>query len=398
MMSALLWLLLPIAALTGWWAARRDMQRHQAKPIPGHYLKGINYLLNEQPDKAIDLFVNVVDLDADTVETYIVLGNLLRRRGEVERAIRLHQNLIARPDLDDRTKADALLELARDYLKSGMFDRAEHLLGGVLDTGCHQLEALCHLREIYEQEKEWKKAIHVARNIEREGGGSQQEIIAQYYCELGENALETVANGNGEEQAVQHAHKALGHHRDCARAHIMLGDIASRRRDCHAAIRHYRDAYEKRPAFAPRIIRLIHKAYQDQGDLDGFRQFLHQARTQPHSLFPVLSLVEDLRQNGDSGLDEIFDGTFQSNPSSLVLLREYVEAITENRVAADQQSMRQILTTLDRYLADRPTHECSECQFQVHKLFWQCPSCQQWDTLRPIEPYAEKTPHRPYLV
>ena len=115
-MDALLWLLLPVAALTGWWAARRDMQRRQAKPIPGHYLKGINYLLNEQPDKAIDLFVNVVDLDADTVETYIVLGNLLRRRGEVERAIRLHQNLIARPDLDDRTKAAALLELARDYL------------------------------------------------------------------------------------------------------------------------------------------------------------------------------------------------------------------------------------------------------------------------------------------
>ena len=230
MMSALLWLLLPVAALTGWWAARRDMQRNQAKPIPGHYLKGINYLLNEQPDKAIDLFVNVVDLDADTVETYIVLGNLLRRRGEVERAIRLHQNLIARPDLDDRTKADALLELARDYLKSGLFDRAEHLLGGVLDTGSHQLEALHHLREIYEQEKEWKKAIHVARNIEREGGGPQQEIIAQYYCELGENALETVANGNGEEQAVQHAHKALGHYRDCARAHIMLGDIAIRRR------------------------------------------------------------------------------------------------------------------------------------------------------------------------
>ena len=397
-MEVLLWLLLPVAALTGWWAARRDAQRHQAEPIPDHYLRSINYLLNEQPDKAIDLFINAVDLDSDTVETYLVLGSLLRRRGEIERAIRLHQNLIARPDLDDRTKADALLELARDYLKSGMFDRAEHLLEGVLDTHSNQLEALQHLREIYEQEKEWSQAIKVARNIEREGGGPQQEIIAQYYCELGELDMAANADEDGMRRAAQNARKALGHNRNCARAHIMLGDIAVRKNDNYAAIRHYRAAYEKRPAFAPIIIRLIHKAYRTQGDPEGFRQFLHQARTQPHSLFPVLSLVEDLRHNNGTGLEEVFEGTFQSNPSSLVLLREYVEAITENRVAADQQSMRQILSTLDRYLADRPTHECSSCLFQAHRLFWQCPSCQQWDTLRPIEPYAEKTPQRPYLV
>ncbi len=396
-MTSLLWLLLPVAALSGWWAARRDLQSKQAKPIPGHYLRGINYLLNEQPDKAIDLFVNVVDLDADTVETYIVLGNLMRRRGEVERAIRLHQNLIARPDLDDQTKADALLELARDYLKSGLFDRAKNLLGGVLETGSHQLEALHHLREIYEQEKEWENAIRTARNIEREGGGSQQQIIAQYHCELAEAALAGVAD-KGPERAMQYARKALSFNRDCARAHIMLGDLAMQQHDHHAAIRHYRDAYAKKPAFAPQIIRLLQHAYQEQGDMRGFRQFLNQARTQPHALFPVLSLVENLRQSDHHDLGEIFDSAFQSNPSSIVLLRDYIEAIIDNRVAADQQSMRRVLGTLDQFLADRPTHECSQCQFQVHRLFWQCPSCQQWETLKPVEPYAEKTPQRPYLV
>lgn len=396
-MSALLWLLLPVAALSGWWAAKRDSQSKQAKPIPGHYLRGINYLLNEQPDKAIDLFVNVVDLDADTVETYIVLGNLMRRRGELERAIRLHQNLIARPDLDDQTKADALLELARDYLKSGLFDRAKNLLGGVLETGSHQLEALRHLREIYEQEKEWDNAIRTARSIEREGGGSQQQIIAQYYCELAEAALAGTADKDAE-RAMQCARKALSFNRDCARAHIMLGDLAMQQRDRHAAIRHYRDAYAKKPAFAPQIIRLLQTAYREQGDMRGFRQFLNQARTQPHALFPVLSLVENLRQNDHHDLGEIFDSAFQSNPSSIVLLRDYIEAIMENRVAADQQSMRRVLHTLDQFLADRPTHECAQCQFQAHRLFWQCPSCQQWETLRPVEPYAEKTPQRPYLV
>ena len=398
-MSVWLWLLLPVAALTGWWAARRDLRAHpQAKPIPGHYLRGINYLLNEQPDKAIDLFVNVVDLDADTVETYIVLGNLLRRRGEVERAIRLHQNLIARADLDDQTKADALLELARDYLKSGLFDRAEHLLEGVMETGTHQLEALQHLREIYEVEKEWEKALETVRRIERAGGGDQQTIMAQYYCELGEVALEAQPGEKGESVAIRYARKALSCYRNCARAFLVLGNIAMRQHDTHAAIRYYREAYAKRPAFAPSIIRLLREAYEAQGDREGFRQFLQQARFQPHALFPVLSLVENLRQSDKGGLEEIFDNSFQSNPSSLVLLREYIEAITENRVAADQKSLRRVLMTLDGYLAGRPTHECQQCQFQVHRLFWQCPSCRQWDTLRPVEPYAEKTSTHPHLV
>ncbi len=396
-MMSLLWLLLPIAALTGWWAARRDMQRKQAKPIPQHYLQGINYLLNEQPDKAIDLFVNAVDLDADAVETYIVLGNMLRRRGEVERAIRLHQNLIARLDLDDQTKADALLELARDYLKSGLFDRAENLLNGVLETGSHQLEALQHLREIYEQEKEWEKAIRIARNIERAGGGAQEHLIAHYYCELAETAL-AHAGETDPEQVVQYARKALSFNRDCARAHIMLGNLALTQDDSHAAVRHYREAYQKQPAFAPHIIRLLQQAYQKQGNMGGFRQFLHQARTQPHALFPMLSLVESLRQGGDNGLTEVFESAFQSNPSSIVLLRDYIEAIMENRVAADQTSMRRILSTLDQFLANQPTYECSECQFQAHRHFWQCPSCQHWDTIRPLEPYAKNKPSRPYLV
>ena len=393
-MTALLWLLLPIAALTGWWAARRDLQKRAAKPIPGHYLQGLNYLLNEQPDKAMDLFVNAVDLDADTVETYIVIGNLMRRRGEVERAIRLHQNLIARPDLDNQTKADALLELARDYLKAGLFDRAENMLQGLLETGAHPREARQHLREIYEQEKEWEKAVRNAVQIERESGVSQQPTIAQYYCEQAELAR---ATGEGP-RAAQLARKALGCHAGCARAHILLGELASAGRDYHAAVRHYREAYAKRPAFAPQIIRLLHAAYEAQGDPEGFRQFLHQARFQPHALFPVLSLVEDMREQNDDSVQEVFESAFQSNPSSLVLLRDYVESITENRIAADRQSLRRIQVTLDRYLADRPTHECEHCGFEVHRLFWQCPGCQQWDTLRPIEPYAEKTPKRPYLV
>ncbi len=397
-MTTLLWLLLPIAALSGWWAARHDQQHKQPKPIPRHYLKGINYLLNEQPDKAIDLFVNIVDLDADTVETYIVLGNLMRRRGEVERAIRLHQSLIARPNLDNQSKADALLELGRDYLKAGMFDRARHLLHGVLDTDSHQLEALHHLREIYEQEKEWEDAIQNARQIERHNGGSQHNLIAQYYCELGELALSGGGRA-GQEEAIAHARKALSFNSGCARAHLMLGDISNRQDDPHAAIRHYREAYQQRPAFAPRIIQRLQDAYQKLGDTDGFQRFLSGVHHEQHALFPALSLLKSIQSQGNGAeLEDVFDSAFKTNPSSLVLLREYIEAITENRIASDQQSLRKVLGVLEHYLGGRPTHECSNCQLQVHSLFWQCPSCHQWDTLEMVEPYAEKVSQQPYLV
>jgi len=235
--------------------------------------------------------------------------------------------------------------------------------------------------------------------IERHGGGSQQHLVAQYYCELGELALSGAHGKDGENEAHAHARKALGFNPACARAHLMLGDITSRQDDHHAAIRHYREAYQKRPAFAPVIIQRLQSAYRKLGDMDGFHHFLSGVQNEQHTLFPALSLLESIsRDRRGAELEDIFESAFQSNPSSLVLLREYIEAITENRVATDQQSLRTVLGVLDRYLAGRPTHECSNCQFQVHSLFWQCPSCQQWDTLQAVEPYAEKVPQQHYLV
>lgn len=394
LLLALLTLLLPVAAFTGWWAARRDMEKRNAQQIPGHYLKGINYLLNEQSDKAMDLFLNAADLDADAVETYIIIGNMMRRRGEVERAIRLHQSLIARPGLNLETRSDALLELARDYLRSGLFDRARNTLQNVLEGNFHKIEALRHLCEISEQEKEWEEAIRYARRIERAGGGDQQGVIAQYYCELGEQAQEA----GDETKASQNARRALRHNAACARAHILLGELASHGRDYPATVHHYREAYRHRPEFAPLILDRLRAAYEAQGDRKGFRQFLHKARLQPQALLPALSLVESTSQDKDPSISEVFASTFESHPSSLVLLREYVEAILDNRIACDRESLRRIQETLDFYLADRPMYHCEHCGFKVRRALWQCPSCQHWDTLQYIEPYAEKPRKKPYLV
>src|SRR5436190_18436361 len=182
----LLWLLLPLAFLSGWFAARLEARRQAGRSfdLPSAYFKGLNFLLNEQPDKAIEIFIQVLEVNSETVETHLALGNLFRRRGEVERAIRIHQNLIARPTLNREQRTYALLELGQDYFKAGLFDRAENLFLELAEVRAHSEQALRLLLNIYQQEKEWDKAIQTGRRFARVSGKRMDDVIAQYYCEL----------------------------------------------------------------------------------------------------------------------------------------------------------------------------------------------------------------------
>ena len=184
-------LLLPLAAGSGWLGAARALakRRQREDSLPSAYFKGLNFLLNEQHDKALEVLVTALEQDKETVEVQLALGSLFRKRGEIQRATRVHQNLVARTQLDDSQKLQALYELAQDYYKAGLLDRAEHLLveiGGVdeLEESAQQL-----LLQIYEQEKEWESAIKVAKNLETFDGQSLSGVIAQYHCEIAENAI-----------------------------------------------------------------------------------------------------------------------------------------------------------------------------------------------------------------
>ena len=184
--SIWLLLLLPLAAVSGWFAARQD-QRYKSRKcgadIPSDYFKGLNLLLNEQPDKAIEVFIKVLEVDTETVETHLMLGNLFRRRGEIERATRIHQNLIARPKLDRYQRSQALFELAQDYLKAGLLDRAENLLLEYAEVEKDSEPALRQLLYVYQQEKEWNQAIATAKRLAKASGESTDEMIANFLCE-----------------------------------------------------------------------------------------------------------------------------------------------------------------------------------------------------------------------
>ena len=217
------WLLaLPLFFALGWFAARIDIKQliTESRRLPMSYFKGLNFLLNEQPDKAIEAFIEVVKVDPQTVELHFALGSLFRRRGEVERAISMHQNLVERPDLAQEQKLLALCELAQDYLKAGLLDRAEELFLKLEHTS-HAETALRFLLEIYEREKDWQKAIGIAEKLEAITGRSHQKEIANFCCELAINE----SMQSRPEAARGRLAQALAHHRMCVRANILLGEL-----------------------------------------------------------------------------------------------------------------------------------------------------------------------------
>ncbi|MBI2510331.1 MAG: lipopolysaccharide assembly protein LapB, partial [Betaproteobacteria bacterium] len=260
------WLLsLPLFFALGWLAARIDIRQllSESRALPTSYFKGLNFLLNEQPDKAIEAFIEVVKVDPQTIELHFALGSLFRRRGEVERAIRMHQNLVERPDLAQGQKLAALFELAQDYFKAGLLDRAEELFLK-LEGAAHAEESLKFLLEIYEQEKEWHKAIEIAGKLETVTGRSHQKEAANFHCELAINEMMHTRP----DAARPHLAEALAHHRLCVRANLLLGDLEVSAGRPEAAIDAWKRIESQNPGYLALVAERLYNAYRQRGMIE----------------------------------------------------------------------------------------------------------------------------------
>ncbi|MDX1514824.1 MAG: lipopolysaccharide assembly protein LapB, partial [Gammaproteobacteria bacterium] len=292
----LLWLLLPVAAFSGWYFARRTAARNGASGssdgLRSDYFKGINYLLNEQPDKAIEVFIKVLEVDSETVETHLALGNLYRRRGEVDRAIRIHQNLIARDSLSAEQRNEALLELGQDYLSAGLLDRAEDLFRELAGTETYRVQALRQLIDIYEQEKDWENAVESARKLEKVTGNQLGGVIAHYHCEIAENERQA----GDLDAAIKAVRKALDTHRGCVRASLLEGDILSQRQDYERAIRAYQRVEDQNPDYLPETVERIHNCYHALGRPGDVDSYLSRLMDRYGWITAILALAE-IKQN-----------------------------------------------------------------------------------------------------
>ena len=345
-----------------------------------NYFRGLNYLINEEQDKAIELFVGISELDQEMADTQLALGNLFRRRGEFDRAIKIHQNLVDRSKAEDPAQADALLELASDYAASGLLDRAEEIYRQLLTGGQHIDTAYDELISVYEREKDWERAIQLANESQHQNTVDRSVQLGHYYCELADRA---VSEGDTD-TARQFLKKALETDPNSARANILRGDLAMARGDTSRAIECYTAVENQNPELTPIVIKPLLNAFCDSGDRNGLHDYIDGIRQRFNS-YSVISTTRDMiaRLDGEEEADRFFKDQILKRPS-LRGLRDWAQGELKKSKPGEREKVGIIIRMLDSVVEDKPGYVCSQCGFQAKTLHWQCPSCNQWDSVKTI--------------
>jgi lipopolysaccharide biosynthesis regulator YciM len=379
------WLLflLPLAVISGWVASRQDQRIRSRKcgaDIPSDYFKGLNLLLNEQPDKAIEVFIKVLEVDSETVETHLMLGNLFRRRGEIERATRIHQNLIARPKLDRYQRSQALFELAQDYLKAGLLDRAENLLLEYAEVEKDPEPALRQLLYVYQQEKEWDQAIATAKRLARASGETTDEMIAHFLCE---GAEEEISNGNPG-QALVLLKKALAKDPGSVRANILRGHIARDSGDCKKAIGYWKKIEAQDRRYLPEVLDSMAACFKETDNQAGWLKLLNETLEEDRAIPVMLKLAEEIEsQQGTPAAREFVIEELRQLPS-LHGLSRMIHLSAMQSTGQAKSDLETLQAMIERVLASRKNYLCEHCGFRGTAMHWQCPGCKRWNTVKPV--------------
>lgn len=383
MILQILFLLLPVAAVGGWFAGRRASLRNTTKLSPTlrqDCFKGLNYLINEQPDKVVDVFIKLLDVDTDTVETHLALGSLFRRRGEVDRAIRVHQNLIARPQLGKSHLFHALLELGQDYLRAGVLDRAERLFLELVEMGEENQGSLRFLLHIYQQEKDWQKAIEIAKKLLAQGE-PVHDIIAQYHCELAEQMIDKGHTS----QALHYLKGAQAIDRHCVRASLILARLETEVGHYKEAIRFYKRVVEQDPDYISEVVFLLTECYRCVNEEDKLVAYLENCLIRYPRISLVLAISNYLQhRHGEKVAIEFIAQQIKRQPS-LRGLTHLVGLYLLNSTGDTREKLLILQNFMKKLLIDKPVYRCSQCGFSGKMLYWLCPSCHHWNTVRPIQ-------------
>jgi lipopolysaccharide biosynthesis regulator YciM len=372
-LSLLTWLLVVAALVTGILAGHfgwgRRWPRTSSKLHPD-YLAGLDFLVTEQPDRALDMFLKLMDANADTIETHFALGSLYRRRGEVERAIRIHQNLLARDELPQEHREQALLALARDYLRAGVLDRAEALFQQVSEVPRLRASALDALRGVYELQRDWQQALGVLRSLQSIKASPGGNIAAHYLCELAAAAISSGDSG----KARQLLREARAQAAPFPRAALLRADIARRAGDRDLAVRLLRTAInQSAPLLLAELPNLLSLAGSAERDVI------------------LKDLVERAAVRDFEELKKLVFAALAADLSLATVLRPSIEKVLSQDPAlqavwqAGSGPYERIAQEIGALMAHAEKYRCAECGFSVRRFYWQCPACHAWDS---FETYA----------
>lgn len=372
----LTWILLglPIAFVLGWLASRWDLRQVRAdnRQAPKAYFKGLNFLLNEQQDKAIDAFIEAVQNDPDTTELHFALGNLFRRRGEYNRAVRVHEHLLSRADLSRPDRDRAQHALAQDFLKAGLLDRAEEALNRLEGTQ-YEAEARLALLAIYERSRDWAQAAAIVRKMQAAGQGDFSTRLAHYLCE---DAQSQVAHGQLDKAFAQ-LQQALETAPQAPRPRLELAQLQHRQGQSSQALISLQSLAQNSPAALPLAASLMVEVAEATGEIDQARALMLKYYEQAPSLDLLQALVAlDKKCNQPDAPGRLRLVKHLERESSLVAAAQWLEGETlteEQYHGTVQKALNHATKPLTRY-------RCAACGFEARTHFWHCPGCQSWDS------------------
>jgi lipopolysaccharide assembly protein B len=367
------WLLigLPLAFALGWIGSRIDVRqwRKEERAQPRAVFKGLNLLLNEQPDKAIDAFIEALQNDPDTTELHFALGNLFRRRGEFERAIRVHEHLLQRADLTNADRERAQHALAQDFMKAGLFDRAEESFSALAGTP-YSTEARLALLQLHERARDWRAAADDAAQLEKAGAGSFTSRIAHHWCEI---ALEAEARSDdeGAEAALAQAREVAP---SAARPWVQSGQRHARAARHAEALEAWRQLRLRHPAVFPLVAAeyaASSKALAQSGEALAALQALHTQHPSSDLMAAIVALEGDASRARARHTEQL--ARQPSLAAAAAVLRD----------RADDDTGRALASVVERAAAPLARYRCAACGFEAQRYFWQCPGCMSWDSFPP---------------
>jgi lipopolysaccharide biosynthesis regulator YciM len=391
-MVEILLLLLPLVFFAGWRASRRKLIRTQRKQqqLSGHFVKGVNFLLSEEPDKALEVFLNYPDIDEYTAETFQLLGDSFRNRGEVERALRVHQNLIARTNLKPLQKQKAMFSLGEDFYAAGMLDRAEGVFQELLvntSSNKHVSKAnVCSsLRTIYEQTQEWQKAIDATdcykkTNNKNSGPAPDSKVlIAHYYCELADEALHK--GKLNEVDALLVEVKSV--HKQSTRLMTLQGDIEYHQKKYKPALKKYLLAIKQDSRLLSMLFQKIEQSALEIEEMPILQKDLLALYKKQKNKTIFEKIIALAKQYGSSEeVDDLIESELsieKLNIESIYNTSVYIKNHSEH-IDADK-GLELVTQSLANYLKGVPAFRCEHCGYKMHDYLWRCPACQQWDTI-----------------
>ncbi len=377
--GSVFWLVFAGTLAAGWAATvtytayrRRRRIRRRAR-----HLEGLRFLLDDQPDRALEVFLGLAASDDETIDTHFALGSLYRRRGEVDRAIRVHQHIVDRPAIDPKYRDAALMELGRDYVRAGLYDRAEKIFQQLADTGREPAAALERLVRIHELQHDWPQAAATHERLRAVGVPDEPGAVAHYHCEMAETAIAE----RDFDTARTHLRRARAEQRDFGRSAILRGDVARLQGDPRLALQLYRRVVRRDFHLLPVVLPRLAEAARQAEDPGAFGEILTEL------------LHKGLASRSEIAYAAIIGG-YYDDPTILECIREWLSADNDLKDITSAllppgspptpEQLRAVAHAMRNVVLRHARYRCSECGLDSSSFLWQCPGCKSWDTLRAI--------------